>query len=1043
MKIKKVEIEAFRAYKSKADGTFDFTNEGDVPSNFVAIYAPNGFGKSSFYDAVEWAVTNQLERLGGEYNKANYKNAAEGTKERNEAQKILRNKYVGENVKTKVVVSTTRSEPFERCLPKTRSNGRDLNFGNKNQRINGFFRRVILSQDEIDRFLREAKPQERYAKFMESFGGDIEIARKELSVLIIDNEVELIELEKRRKSLIKELEQPIDISVFEHFNLVASTLNAAGEHIILPDENFSSQSEHQLNASLISRQHELNTSHQVNTKTLEALEDRLAQIPAIELHFLKLAEQNIQLTRLRKGVADADKYQELLDSYEKCIADQKLAYTRLTRLNEVTHSIETFLQTEKHLLALSSQKDALTEERSKSSVHLTSLQQKLSELNNELKTADKRALILRNSVDNAVSLYKELSIHRDRIATLGKLISDKNVIIQIDMNILKGLNRELSELSSLTITSNLLLAGNVGVLLFDQGKIEKLTRCHADLDSIEAHNQAIYVTQKALTEQMGLHEQLITIGLDYLSIQPSNICPLCTLPHSSADVLLHKVKSHNLLSELSQDNSHKLSLSSIRQKELRATIEAITQQAIEAKTQQLDSLHKKLNEVNERLTQVGRDKSTLEAEYKTLENRIVELDNSVWGLSHDELLSRVEAELKELSIKRSSLIKQQVDFAAQIAFVTEFVKTKDSELKTLFAEMERISTENSYVTVVAYLDENSIAAPDLKKHCEVRRSELDSEILKYKVAAESLIVNCKDLQQKMMADGLWVDFAQLKQQKETLELNLASSQSAVNTFHESLPSIIVRPDATLEEVKTLITSALEDNRIRTQDCEQRLNSIKLLLELMASFAPYLKHLSLQDELASVEPFLSQRRQVHEALTAEMGEIVGNLKTLVNDFFHEDLINSIYRKIDPHPDFKKVEFKVDLDSSEKPGLNIVVSDGNGSVISPILYFSAAQTNILSLSVFLANALHAKDEEGNPIDVILIDDPIQSMDSINILSTIDLLRSICLQFDKQLIISTHDENFFGLLQRKIPAQIMGSKFLQLEKFGVVVQVEPFIN
>ncbi|TOK67837.1 exonuclease SbcC, partial [Vibrio parahaemolyticus] len=155
-----------------------------------------------------------------------------------------------------------------------------------------------------------------------------------------------------------------------------------------------------------------------------------------------------------------------------------------------------------------------------------------------------------------------------------------------------------------------------------------------------------------------------------------------------------------------------------------------------------------------------------------------------------------------------------------------------------------------------------------------------------------------------------------------------------------------------------------------------------------------------------------------------------------------LINAIYKKIDPHPTFKKVEFKVSFET-EKPSLNILVSDGADGMISPILYFSAAQTNILSLSVFLANALHATDDDGNPIDVILIDDPIQSMDSINVLSTIDLLRSICLQFDKQLIISTHDENFFGLLQRKIPTEIFGSKFLQLKKFGVVVPVEPIFN
>ena len=211
---------------------------------------------------------------------------------------------------------------------------------------------------------------------------------------------------------------------------------------------------------------------------------------------------------------------------------------------------------------------------------------------------------------------------------------------------------------------------------------------------------------------------------------------------------------------------------------------------------------------------------------------------------------------------------------------------------------------------------------------------------------------------------------------------------------------------------------------------------------MVSFKPYIKRISLQEKFTDLEQQQEQRNRVDVALKAERDKVVDGLKMLINNFFYEDLINSIYRKIDPHPAFKKVEFRADFDS-DKPGLNIVVSDEGGSLISPILYFSAAQTNILSLSVFLASALHAKDDEGNSINVILIDDPIQSMDSINILSTIDLLRSICLQFDKQIIISTHDENFFKLLQRKIPTQIWGSKFLQLEKFGVVVPVEPFLN
>ena len=381
--------------------------------------------------------------------------------------------------------------------------------------------------------------------------------------------------------------------------------------------------------------------------------------------------------------------------------------------------------------------------------------------------------------------------------------------------------------------------------------------------------------------------------------------------------------------------------------------------------------------------------------------------------------------------------------STQIQSVTTWIKSKDSELYALIFESERKSCEHVYITVKTYLNENAIATFDLKKHCEVKKNELDAEVLKYKDACESLASQCNLLQQEMMADGTWMDFTNLKLKKNDLEVSFIRSQTAVNAFYESLSDIIiVQSEDNLEKVKGVITGAIEDCRLRVQELNKLLNSIKLLLELMVSFKPYIKRISLQEEFTNLEQQQEQRNRVDEALKAERDKIVDSLKMLINNFFYEDLINSIYRKIDPHPAFKKVEFRADFDS-DKPGLNIVVSDEGGRLISPILYFSAAQTNILSLSVFLASALHAKDDEGNSINVILIDDPIQSMDSINILSTIDLLRSICLQFDKQIIISTHDENFFKLLQRKIPTQILGSKFLQLEKFGVVVPVEPFLN
>ncbi|HAU5688057.1 TPA: DNA repair protein [Citrobacter freundii] len=1043
MKIKKVEIEAFRAYKSRSDGTFDFTNDGDVAANFVAIYAPNGFGKSSFYDAVEWAITNHMARLGGEYNKANYENAAKITKDDNVGQEILRNKYVDKNIRTKVVVSTTRPLPFERKLPKVRSNGRDLRFGDNSQRENDFFRQVILSQDEIDRFLREAKPQERYTKFMESFGGDIEIARKELSVLINDNKIELNNLNKKRESILEQLKQPIDSSIFQKFNSIAVELNKLGENIQLPDESFSSQDEYALNVSLISRRHELDSSRLTNNRTVEALEDRLLKISETELHVRSLAEQNLHLAKLVKGVADADRYQSLLDSYEKCAEDQKTTHMHMTRIIEVIDCIDDFLKIESHLLELSTSQKIISEERTKICAQLAGFETTINQLNKELKAVDDRVAILRKTVDNAGQVYLELANNRARVSNLTQQISKKEVSIKIDKSRLGELNRELTRLSELNINATSLSNGNLGTLLLEPTKVEQLTRCYAEFDVIESQIQAVHVTQKALSEQMELHERLIAIGIDYLSVRPSSICPLCTAPHPSADGLLDKIKGRNLLSELSEENSKQLLFFSTRQKEILQSIQDITQCAIDSKAQLIINLNKELSETDERLTLAGRDIYSIEAELKTLEKRTTELESLVWALSHDELVSRIEKEIGELSIKSSKLLEGKALITPQVEMLNESLKEKDSVQQKIASELEGIFSGNIYITVYKYLNENAISSSSLKSHTEKRKLEIEAEIIKCKTTIEFLTEQCAVLQQKMLSDGMWVDFVQLKLQKESLEISVARSQSVINTFYESLSNlIIIRPEYSLEKVKELIAAKVQDCHLRTKEFDRLSNNINLLIELMSSFKPYIKHTALQKDLMAEEMLIKQRERVDTTLTAERDAIVDSLKLLINNFFYEDLINSIYKKIDPHPAFKKVEFKADFDS-DKPGLNIVVSDEVGEQISPILYFSAAQTNILSLSVFLASALHAKDDEGNPINVVMIDDPIQSMDSINILSTIDLLRSICVQFDKQIIISTHDENFFALLQRKIPAQIFGSKFLQLEKFGVVVPVQPFVN
>lgn len=149
----------------------------------------------------------------------------------------------------------------------------------------------------------------------------------------------------------------------------------------------------------------------------------------------------------------------------------------------------------------------------------------------------------------------------------------------------------------------------------------------------------------------------------------------------------------------------------------------------------------------------------------------------------------------------------------------------------------------------------------------------------------------------------------------------------------------------------------------------------------------------------------------------------------------ELINKIYSKIDPHLSFKIINFVCLFPENEKPRLEIYIHEDKDSVICPTFYFSAAQLNILSLIIFLARALHV-EHEGRPVETILIDNPIHAMDSINILSTIDLLRNISTRFVRQIILSTNDENFYELVKVKLLSKNYRSEFMRLKSYGVVL-------
>lgn len=137
------------------------------------------------------------------------------------------------------------------------------------------------------------------------------------------------------------------------------------------------------------------------------------------------------------------------------------------------------------------------------------------------------------------------------------------------------------------------------------------------------------------------------------------------------------------------------------------------------------------------------------------------------------------------------------------------------------------------------------------------------------------------------------------------------------------------------------------------------------------------------------------------------------------------LRDTYMRLDPHPSFTALDFRHVLFRSRGESTPIVRDELTGLEANPMLVFSAAQANIVALSYVLA-LNSAQQHDGLPF--LLLDDPLQSMDDINVLAFADLCRHV--RARQQLIIATHSPRFASLLERKLAPREPAHRSIAIE-------------
>lgn len=144
---------------------------------------------------------------------------------------------------------------------------------------------------------------------------------------------------------------------------------------------------------------------------------------------------------------------------------------------------------------------------------------------------------------------------------------------------------------------------------------------------------------------------------------------------------------------------------------------------------------------------------------------------------------------------------------------------------------------------------------------------------------------------------------------------------------------------------------------------------------------------------------------------------------------EPLLSDIYSRIDVHPAFSVVRFLASVVRG-RGQLSTVVSDPVSGVECdfPSAVLSSSQMNALAVCTFLSLNLGMSRP---PLEATILDDPLQSLDDVNLLGLVDLLRRT--KDQRQLFVSTHDERFGKLLARKLRPRSSKQRTVVIELEG----------
>jgi DNA repair protein SbcC/Rad50 len=984
-------IKNFRAYRKSK--TFNFG------SAITILYGPNGFGKTSFFDALDFVVTGGVGRLksastdhalvkvskhldSGDEESVVSLQFKRGDKTHNVTRYLTKASQATLDDKTEasrkdvLTLLTGSGDATSDRVDNLISLFRATHlFSQEDQELTkNFQEKCELPADLVSRMLafddyvRGLNKTAEIQRILEGLVKDTNVEIKRLEGSVAKDSGELARLEK--VSAVGANPNAIEVEL----KILRKDVSELGIEVPKDDIQIDIAVIRGWRAQLESRIGDADS----RGKQLSVVADDLQRLRRLQQELvtvqdsLKQSDDSLLEAELQRAAAEASHRVAIQDLSQAKVSEagaqrlMSLFAWREEKQPEYVNLVERLDSLTKTLQEVSQSGIQLINQDSSADLNRQSSEEVLRDLVNRITTQTERLQVLHTLNRQRT----EVDAANERLLELGE--------VEIDLIDTISTSRDQLELTSSAVT---------------QARAEEAT-LDAKIAALEAESTEV----KSLLTQLRGH---VTEGT----------CLLCGEDHGSKDNLLSKIDQR-----LSQEGPLSEAQARVVQKRVEIAHMTDTEASHRAALENTLSRH-----------------NTLRSEREKSEKLVLEFSQRIASLGLTSL------EDLNLAIQHAhqalALLETERDAAAQARDLAAVAH--DSARAAVSANAF------SLASIKSTLDDTNQALKLLLAEAHRRNMPLDvdpHELQSHMTQAKNNLETTKQASQKAhtLLDQLSIDFGRKTQDSETLRKIIVERQGRAGRLTREISDIaasLARFDLSVESTDEAVTKLVLVNSarlVRMQATKDRARSLEMALDAATTSAvldalrsmvkqnvDLIKKEKLKRE--SYEPWIKYFRSIEDLLDKQRNSATQNF---TREYGPRTAV--LQRRLRPVYGFGNIEV------TSHDGAITVNVFRNGEAMRPTDYFSQSQVQTLLLGLFLTAS---SSQTWSTFSSVMMDDPVTHFDDLNTYALLDLISGLVQSSDssRQFVISTCDEKLLQLARQKFRHLNDRAKFYRFSAIG----------